>query len=426
MLYYLPLEPYRERYTSQLSARDTGWYERNWKKAGVEYTRISPDAVDTKVIRTGSVLDAVGRSLWSFDQIGTLLRLAQEGKITSRDVILFDDFWTPGIEALPYLFHQLNVRPKMYAYCWAQSVDEFDFTAGMAEWMRHFERGIGEVLDGIFVANTELKRKLETAQIGQGYKKKVHVVGLPFDSDEVMERMPVWYRFYMGDESVAKDYVLKHPPRKNQVVFSSRCDWEKQPEFFVRLFHLVRERHPEVTFVVTTSARTLRSNRIDLLQLLKNTAETNPNFVIKENQTKEQYYQTLCESKIQFNCAKQDWVSFTLLEASVAGCWPIYPYFRSFPETLNYQYQFVYNDSDLQDACNHICAVLESSDENWSPESIRKRAWIHERMDDTWLRMLKIMDVKFQDEKWDTAARQCLPPYIPFPETQYRRSRPAL
>jgi hypothetical protein len=151
MLYYLPLEPYEQRYTMQLSAKDTGWMERNWKKAEVNYIRIegkhNPD-----VIETGVVLDAVGRSRWAMSQISNLLIQARAGNIKDSDVIYFEDFWHPGIEALPYYFQQRGIRPRMYAYCWAQSVDMFDFTYPMRHWMRHFEKGISEIQDGIFVA----------------------------------------------------------------------------------------------------------------------------------------------------------------------------------------------------------------------------------------------------------------------------------
>lgn len=74
-LVYLPLEPYQERYTQQLSAPKVGWFESQWIKHGVNYIRIDGDDELTLVprkIRSGSVLDAVGRSRWCANQ---LLRL---------------------------------------------------------------------------------------------------------------------------------------------------------------------------------------------------------------------------------------------------------------------------------------------------------------------------------------------------------------
>ncbi len=62
MLHYVPLEPYQERYTAQLSRADTGWLEAKWKKHGVEYFRIEgplPVTDDApNEIKVGRVLDA--------------------------------------------------------------------------------------------------------------------------------------------------------------------------------------------------------------------------------------------------------------------------------------------------------------------------------------------------------------------------------
>lgn len=408
MLYYLPLEPYRERYTAQLSVPLVGWYERNWHNADVDYERVEPELwPNRQTIKTGSVVDAVGRAYYSFNQITKLLSLADQGKLTDADTIFFDDFWTPGMEALPYAFKLMNVRPKMYAYCWAQSVDEFDFTFKMKNWMRHYERGICDYLDGVFVASTGLRDLLVSLLWID--PRKVHVVGLPFDSREVMERMPDYYRSTMGGNTD----VTVGSPRKNQVVFSSRWDLEKQPHVFVSLYHEMKHKFPDTRFVVTTSAPKLRSNSQLLLELAWNTANnSNGQFVILEDQTKEQYYQTLCESKVQFNCAKQDWVSFTLLEASVAGCLPVYPNERSFPETLGHKYEYLY--PDFKGACDLVAAGL-STDWLFSPDAIRSRKWIHERFDDTWLRILNAMKVKSSMSEMTLTS-----PYIPYPQT-YRR-----
>ena len=111
MLYYVPLESYKERYTCQLSAPKVGWLERNWIESGIEYKRINGTDYDTKNIKTGVVLDAVRRSRFAMSQIDTVLLLADSGVITNEDVFYFDDFWHPGIESLAYAFHVLGIKP---------------------------------------------------------------------------------------------------------------------------------------------------------------------------------------------------------------------------------------------------------------------------------------------------------------------------
>lgn len=378
MLYYVPIEAYKERYTIQLSALKTGWLERNWINAGVKYHRIDGDIDAVRTINTGVVLDPVQRTRRCFAQVEEILSLAQHGHFRGeRDVIYFDDFWHLGIEAIPYTFQQMGIRPKMYSFLYAQSVDEFDFTYSMRRWMRHMEKGIAEFMDGIFVASTVLKDLVTLGGITDD-SDKVHTVGLIFDSDEVKTRMPVL-----------------SPVRKNQVVYSSRWDKEKNPRLFLEIADLVLEKIPDTTFVVCTGADKLRSNQTELLQCLNNAMRQHPGkIVLKEGLSKKEYYATLAESKIQINTADQDFVSFTLLEASVAGCYPIYPYFRSFPETFQHIPGFMYERGDARHAAKMVAEIL-SRDDLWTADEVGRREWIHKRFDLTWKRMLAVMNQEY-------------------------------
>lgn len=373
MLFYLPLESYKERYTFQLSAARTGWMERKWSEIGLQYHRTDGGEQFVKTIGTGQVLDAFGRSRHAMRQIQGLLNLLSNYAITDDDVIYFEDFWHPGIEAFKYACHMAGKHPRMYAFLWAQSVDQYDFTHPMRHWMRPFEQAIGGILDGIFVANTMLKDLVCKARIATW--EKVHVVGLPFCSEEVLERMDT-----------------KNPPeRQNQVVFSSRWDTEKDPLFFLQVANLVIQRKPDAKFVICTSAPKLRSNDPRLLEFLKDWILYHPdNIILKENLSKEEYYKILQSSKIQFNCARQDWVSFTLLEATTAGCYPIYPHRRSFPETLQSDLRYMYVSDEITSAERKILEVLDR-DDLWTSEAIEDRSWVYKRYDDTWARMTNLM-----------------------------------
>lgn len=382
MLFYVPLESYPERYTCQLSAPRTGWFERNWIKHNIPYHRVEPYAGTAvshsnlpQAISTGVVLDAQRRAAQSFGQVENLLYLIQSGKLTSQDVIYLDDFWTPGIEMVPYTCQLMGMEcPRIYAYCWAQSVDEYDFTHAMAKWIRYFEEGLGEIYSGVFVANSLLKTFL--APIID--KQKIHVVGLPFDSEEVIWRI----RDY---EAAMK---IEDHEKKNLVVFTSRWDKEKNPMFFLNVVQTVLSWRRDIMFRVCTGQPTLRSNHPGFVEAAYELNHLYPgHFQISAGLTKNQYYQQLRQAKVQFNCADQDWTSFTLLEASVAGCYPIYPNFRSFPETFDDQSQFMYERGNVEAAARMICSVIANSG-LWEPEMIEGRAWIHRRYDSTWKRIL--------------------------------------
>lgn len=373
MLFYCPLELYKERYTMQWSAPKTGWLERNWIKEGVQYKRIDSDfgPLPKEDIKIGRVLDTNRRTKHCFSQITQIIELLEKKEITEKDCIFFDDFWHPGIEMLPYTFQQLKVWPKLYAFCHAQSVDEFDFTYPMRWWMRHFEKGIGKILSGIFVNSTILKNLLSDSYIAS--PEKIKVIGHIFNEEEVRERMP-----------------STPIEREDKVVFSSRWDNEKNPEFFLAVAENVIRTNNNVKFVVCTSSSEIKSNHPKNISKLKQACQAYPNnIILKEGLSKEEYYKELCSSKIQFNCANQDFISIALLEASVAGCYPVYPYFRSFPEAFRGNLNFMYNHLNVWNAVEKIKRIL--SKDLWTEKAIEERNWIHKRHNDSWKRMLNAM-----------------------------------
>lgn len=371
-IFYVPLESYKERYTCQLSAPKVGWLERNWINERIDYVRIEGTFnAASATICDGSVLDATTRGIWSCSQIQELLRHLQTGNLTSDDVIYFDDFWTPGISALPYAFHLTGIQPKMYAMLHAQSIDKFDFTYPMRHWMRHFEIGIGKILSGIFVTSTCLADLCLYNNIGN--KDNIFLCGLPYNSTEVKEHFP-----------------KKIPEKKhNQVIYSSRWDTEKDPMFFMDIMETVIEDTSwDIHFVITTSSNKLRSNNPYLIERLKELINLYPEYIeLRENQSKEDYYYNLLESKIQINTADQDFVSWTLLEATTCGCRPLYPNYLSFPEALHHDYDLLYEKSDLNSAIYSLKQALS--------ESVRDYSHIYKPFDIAWKRQLSVMQNDF-------------------------------
>lgn len=376
-LFYVPLESYPERYTHQLSRPEDGWMESNFRKHGVPYLRINGARL-TRRITDGVVLDACGRGFYACVQMQELLYGINAGEVTSDDVIYFEDFWTPGMEAIPYACTLKGIKPKMFAFCWAQSWDEYDFTTKMMPWIRHIERGTALFLDGIFVTSTLLKEKILSDFSSN--VPTVHVVGLPFCSEEVLS------------------YCKPAEKKRNQVVYSSRLDKEKDPLFFLQVARDVLKTEcwlddaNRIKFVVTTSFSELRSNDPAVVPEFRKLAEEYPDhFIIMENLTKAEYYAVLNESKVQFNCALQDWVSWTLLEATAYGCHPLYPAFRSFPETLRQQRNLMYT-KPVDWSRNHVVDCSAKLKEIMQNDYARDEFdWIYKPFDDSCARMIAVM-----------------------------------
>ena len=307
-IFYLGLEPLKSRYTEQLSKV---WMPETFNEIkDCEFIDVSGNYV-TGDIKVGAVLDAIGRGKWSLNQCQTLLENIDGGQIKDGDIIFLQDFFTPGLDAVWYALDLYNIKVKVYAMLHAQSIDEYDFTYDMKDWMRHYELGIDKRLSGIFVGSTIHKEQLKQA----GFTAPIQVVSLP----------------------IHKEDVLKHKrdiDKKNIVVFSSRFDKEKNPYFMLEVAEKFLEQNKDWEWHITTSAGKIRSNLSGIEKSIYELAERNNRFKILVGLTKQEYYNTLQLAKIHFNSSLQDYVSWTILESTLFDCDVVFPNFRSFPEFI--------------------------------------------------------------------------------------------
>lgn len=375
MFYYVPLEPYTERYTAQLSAEEDGWFTDKLNKYGVDYTWVGGEPL-TSTIENGSVLDACGRGYWACSQVMKLLSFLKEGKIVDGDIIYFEDFWHPGISALPYARHLMGIDFKMYAMIHAQSVDPFDFTHSMRSWMRHFEKGEGRILEGIFVTSRVLKDLVVEAGIAEDYQ--VYITGLPYNSLMVVN-------FWRKNR---EESVTLMPFKRKRVLFTSRWDTEKNPDFFVKVAEALYKIDPKIECTATTSKKNLEGNSAELNKLADECRAGKHNVKVMEGLTKCEYYDLLSQAAVQFNCASQDFVSWTLLEATHFGCAPVYPDYLSFPETLDER--FLYQCKNVESAVELVLKYINTV--GWE-------CCVYETFDGSAYRMLNIMCKGDQHEK---------------------------
>lgn len=352
-LYHCGLESYESRYTKQLTQWNIDAFTKHGWIEGNDYEIIKGnDLTSDKDIKTGAVLDAHGRTYYALTQIANLVRMLHNGDINGDDVIFFEDLFTPGLESLPYIFDQIpsKNKPRVYVRCLAQTIDPDDFVnkTGMFKWMRPFEHMVDQFVDGILVASEEMVAHLRIA----GFQAPIYVTGLPFGKDEVLSRMGI-----SQDQSNLP--ALKG--RKNQVVWASRWDEEKQPHFFMNLIERFRMYDRSVKFIICSggSLRSNDQNAVDRIRELA--AANNSNVEIRENLSKNEYYQTLLESRVLFNCALQDWVSNTLSEADTLGCITIYPAYRSFPEAFANNHNHMYIPWSHEDAFEKLARALSQA-----------------------------------------------------------------
>ena len=375
-LYYMGLEPYKARYTLQL----TEWNERVFKRRGIEYVIVPGDTLSNdQAIVTGQVLDAHGRTYFGMSQLMNLIKMMKAGELTNEDIVYFEDMFQPGIESLPYILKQIDtsLRPRIYVRCLAQSIDPDDFVHvwGMSKFMGHYEKMVDSFVDGVLASNEEMVMHMKIA----GWEAPIYnISGLAFGKDEVRERV---------------SEIKPFNTRKHRIVFAARWDQEKQPDFFMDVIEEFNTRYGNKTaeFAVLSGAP-LRSNNSSYMERTYK-MRSEGSLSIYEDLDKNAYYNILNDSRILFNCALQDWVSNTISEADALGCNVLYPAYRSFPETLSNDASRMYLPWSVEDAAIKLYNMLHQPNSkqgnisDWTDKTIDRIVDILEGKGEEWLRM---------------------------------------
>jgi hypothetical protein len=350
-LFYMGLEPYKARYTLQL----TEWNTRAFEKRGINYHIIGGETLSNdQSIVTGQVLDAHGRSYFSMSQLMNLVKLMKAGEVTSEDVIYFEDMFQPGFESLPYILNQVpqSHRPKIFVRCLAQSIDPDDFVHvwGMGKWMASYEQLVCEAVSqsggAILATNEEMVMNMKIA----GWEAPIYnISGLAFGKEEVQSRVGT---------------IKPFNERKKRVVFSARWDQEKQPDFYMDLIEAWHHRFPDsgVEFCVCSGAK-LKSNNDSYVKRTRD-LQAMGLLTVYEDLSKNDYYNIVNDSRVVFNCALQDWVSNTVSEADSLGCNVLYPAYRSFPETFANDHTRLYVPWSIYDALDKLEPLMKEAHED--------------------------------------------------------------
>lgn len=379
-LYYMGLESYKARYTLQL----TEWNRRVFEKRGLTVSYVPGLTLDnSQKIVVGQVLDAHGRSYFAMSQMMNLVRLMQQGEITSEDVVYFEDMFQPGFESLGYIINQVpqEMRPRIFVRCLAQAIDPDDFVHvwGMGKWMMDYERMVNDIVTisggAVLATNEEMVMHMKVA----GWTAPIYnISGLAFGKDEVRERIA-------GD-------LKPFTQRTRRVGFAARWDQEKQPEFYMDLIEEWYKRFGDNVEFCVLSGSKLRTNNDSYIERTQRLAQEGK-LKVYEDLEKNMYYRLLNDTRVLFNCALQDWVSNTVSEADALGCNVLFPAYRSFPETFANDHERMYVPWSLEDAINKLHPLLRDPHANigkiseYNDGTIDRICDILEGKGKNWLRM---------------------------------------
>lgn len=344
-IWYFPIESYKERYTAQLVNWTTSAFDR-WQ---LPYEIVGPsrDQVETTNINNAGPLDVSRRPRFSALQCASFFDVA--GDVRQGDVIYFDDMFTPGFEAIPYYLDQVGLGGKVGIYTrnHAGSCDIYDYVYKSKRWMRHYETMVARACETVFCASTIHKELMDVQGIDN-----VQVVGLPFDKDEVTKYHP----------------YVPYAKRDKRILFSSRVDKEKDPLFFLQLARTAKSLYGTkyYEFAFATGKNKLMSNDSRITEEILRAASDGV-VTLYEGLSKSDYYRLVATSEVQFNCALQDFVSYTMLEASAYGTPTVAPSFRSFPEALFGNSDCLYPPGCIDSALAAVCNVTPDDYDVFAP-----------------------------------------------------------
>lgn len=330
-LFYCPLEAYKERYTWYMSSV-WGRAETHFKNNNVDFVRIDWEAI-SNTINAWVVLDVYGRNYYAQSQIQNLILKIRDWEVKSWDVIFLEDFRHSWVDALFQIRSMTGIDFKIWTFIHAQSIDDSDFMYSQRERARDIEKWYAKQYDYVFTTSDILQKLYEVWY--ECYN--IYHTWLPYNSDRLVEQL------------VHEYWHISRKKKKWQVLFSSRFDSEKNPDFFL---DVVEELHEEFDFKLVKPRKKL-SNDIWVEQRAYD-LESEWKLEIVNTEEKNDYYSLLSESDIQFNCAEQDWTSRTLLEAITFWCKPLYPYHKDFPKELWYDQEYLYKHLDLEDCVEKL------------------------------------------------------------------------
>lgn len=282
-LMFVPLEILPERYTGQ-------WYD--WFMTCFSAFGFSPIVVgDTEVrqIKVGEFLDVYQTNQYKINQLSQIIQHIIDG---FEGTIFFMDLWFPGIEAIAYIRDCTGRKIRIEGIWHAGTYDPNDFLArsGCGKWGASLESSWVQLVDKGYVATKYHKTLLENARGAAN----LEVVQFPCYQPNYNKRCGV---------------------REDRVVFPHRLAPEKQPELFVELEKLYKEKYGnDIEFVRTKDVCS----------------------------TKDDYYGLLLSSKCVFSSALQETFGIAMIEGLNCGCIPVAPNRLSYCETFDSKY--LYND----------------------------------------------------------------------------------
>lgn len=326
-LYIVPIEPLAERYTEQ-------WYRRI-----PEY--FSSKDIDVEVIdgyqhsdtvSVGTFLDINTTIMYKNSQMINIAKMFSDGSIENGSIFFFFDteFW--GLESLRLMADMNNISIKIYSFLHAASYTLEDAFAIAAPYQKYTELGWIQACDGVFVGSAYHKQAV--------LERRVLPFAAPSDVINLTDKIHV-----VGNPLFLDEYKEFNVQKTNKVILPNRFDWEKRPNISLSFAYILKRKHPDWEFVITTSRSTFKSNR-DWLVSLALEMEKDGIVTIKYGLSKEEYHKEIASSKVMLSNSIEESYGYCVAEALVYGTHPLCPNTCSHPEIVDFNHRYLFNNDD--------------------------------------------------------------------------------
>lgn len=312
-LFYVPIEPYEDRYSEQWIR----WFKQEFERRNINYHIIFGESLSTSVL-SGSVFNPVSIAHYRATQLAKIHRQVAEGVIKDGDVLFFDDGQFPGVEQITQYLPQIRYKNlKLYSFMHAGTWDPYDYVHrfGLTPWIRYEEQAWMVIFEKVFVAVPFHKSLIEQTLPDAG--NKIVITGIPFNTTEIYN----------------STNIVPFSERKWDAVFPIRCDSEKGV----------------ITLLQLTRRLTKAINR-PFQYIIPQTVNAN----------KQTYYNILANAKLVISASLQETFGIGVAEAVTLGCIPVLPNRLSYTDI--YPKDYLYNTEE--EAVSLAVNFLTNLDDN--------------------------------------------------------------
>lgn len=327
-LYLVHLEPLSERYTES-------WYRnlpKAFDEAGYDVVQIIGRPLVEDDIKVGAFLDINSTAHYKSTQLQKIARMFNQGKIEQNSIFFFSDieFW--GIEQVRLLADMNQVKVFLTGFLHAASYTKDDAFAIAAPYQRFTEVGWIAALDQVYVGSKYHKQAVIDRRLA------------PVNASELGHKI-----FVTKNPMFATDYPKKGLNKEKLMLLTNRFDKEKDPMATCRLFHKLKQKHPDWNFVITTGRKTFRSN-LDAEALdLVHEWERQGILEVKAGLTKAQYHEYLERAAIVVSHSPEENYGICIAESLVYGCAPLLLNCASHPEHVHHSQEFLFDNKFTHD-----------------------------------------------------------------------------